>query len=58
MIRCPKHFGHVADPIERNFHVRRIRRGRCRAAVFAGALGCAERAARAAGEGVALAEGV
>ena len=58
MIRCPEHFGHVADPIERNFHVGRIRRGRCRAAVFAGALGCPERAARAAGERVALAKGI
>lgn len=58
MIGCPEHFGHVADPIERNFHVRRIRRGRCRAPVFAGSLGCPERAARAAGERVALAEGV
>ena len=52
------HLGHIADAIERNLDVRRSGRGRRGAAFFTRALGCAERAARAACKRVALTERV
>lgn len=56
MFGCATRLGDVADPLERDFDVRRIRRRLT--AVLAGSLGRAKGAARAAGERVALAKRV
>ena len=54
MFRCALHFGDVADPVERDLHVRSTSRGG--AAILAGTLSGPEGAARAPRERVALPE--